>query len=157
MFCFLSILEKERRSVMMDSMTLLIKNEIEKQYKSVYQFSRASGIPYTTLSNALSKGVGGTAYDTVVKMCTILGIKQVYDEDIVIFNRQFHDIYSKLTELDERGVHTITAVLNVEYNRCVGNDGEKTIKGFNGIGYATVQAFDEGKIRRLVKKAKQHE
>ena len=102
----------------LDSITLLIKNEIKAQYKSIRKFSKESGIPYSTLSNALSKGVGGTSYDTVVKICQLLNIKQSYDEDIILFNNKFHDIYSKLTMLDERGLHTICAVLDVEYTRC---------------------------------------
>lgn len=106
----------------MDSITALIKNEIKKQYKSVSKFSEASGIPYSTLSNALAKGVGGTSYDTVVKICRILNIKQAYDSDLVLFNSEFHDIYSKLTQLDEQGVHTVCSVLNVEYNRCSNED-----------------------------------
>ena len=45
----------------MDSITELIKTEVKKQYKSVRQFSEKSGIPYSTLSNAFSKGIGGTS------------------------------------------------------------------------------------------------
>lgn len=138
----------------MDSLTQMIKKEIEFQYKTVAHFSRTSGIPYTTVSNALTKGIGTTAYDTVVKMCTILGIKQVYDEDIVLFNRQFHDIYSKLTELDEKGVHTLVAILNIEYDRCKAEAKEGTVKGYNGIGYVPCPAFDEERVNELVKKVK---
>ena len=50
---------------LLDSITALIKNEIKSQYKSLSKFAEASGIPYSTLSNALSRGVGGTSYDTV--------------------------------------------------------------------------------------------
>jgi lambda repressor-like predicted transcriptional regulator len=53
---------------MVDSITKLIKTEIKRQYKSVRKFSEESGIPYSTLSNALSKGIGGTSYDTVIKI-----------------------------------------------------------------------------------------
>ena len=141
----------------MDSLTQMIKNEIEAQYKTVFQFSKASGIPYTTISHALTKGVGTTAYDTVVKMCTMLGIRQTYDEDIVLFNRQFHDFYSKLTELDEKGIHTVVALLNVEYARCKEEAGEETIKGYNGFGYMPRQAIDEEQIMDLVRKVKEHE
>ena len=114
---------------------MLIKNEIKSQYKSLSRFSEASGIPYSTLSNALAKGVGGTSYDTVVKICRLLNIKQSYDSDILLFNSEFYDIYQKLTELDEQGVHTVRTVLNVEYNRCT-NSEDSTIKAFNGIGFA---------------------
>ena len=133
----------------MDSITLLIKNEIKAQYKSVRKFSEESGIPYSTLSNALSKGVGGTSYDTVVKICQLLDIKQSYDEDIVLFNDKFHDIYSKLTMLDERGIYTVCAVLDVEYARCTNTNGEPIIKAFNGVGYANKQ-LDNSNVEKKV-------
>lgn len=141
----------------MDSITMLIKNEIKKQYKSVSKFSESSGIPYSTLSNALSKGVGGTSYDTVVKICRILNIKQAYDSDLVLFNSEFHDVYKKLTQLDEQGVHTVCTVLNVEYNRCAKENNDASIKAFNGIGYAsnTEEAFDPERIKQLVKKVQE--
>lgn len=136
---------------------MLIKNEIKKQYKSVSKFSESSGIPYSTLSNALSKGVGGTSYDTVVKICRILNIKQAYDSDLVLFNSEFHDVYKKLTQLDEQGVHTVCTVLNVEYNRCSKENNDASIKAFNGIGYASniEEAFDPERIMHLVKKVKE--
>ena len=140
----------------MDSMTYLIKKEIHRQYKSVAAFSRASGIPYMTCSNAVTKGISNMAFDTVVKMCSILGIKQSYEEDIVLFNREFHDIYSKLTQLDEKGVHTVVTILNVEYQRCM-NEGDGTVKGYNGIGYIEKHAFDEDEVMALVRKVKEHE
>lgn len=141
----------------MDSITTLIKNEIKKQYKSVSRFSEASGIPYSTLSNALAKGVGGTSYETVVKICRLLNIKQAYDSDLVLFNSEFHDIYSKLTHLDEQGVHTVCAVLNVEYSRCTDSEADASVKAFNGIGYASnaEEAFDPERIKMLVKKVQE--
>ena len=119
----------------MDSITTLIKNEIKSQYKSISKFSEASGIPYSTLSNALAKGVGGTSYDTVVKICRLLNIKQSCDSDILLFNNEFYDIYQKLTKLDEQGVHTVRTVLNVEYYRCIDSD-DPSVKPFNGLGFA---------------------
>ncbi len=141
----------------MDSITLLIKNEIKAQYKTLSRFSEASGIPYSTLSNALSKGVGGTSYETVVKICQMLNIKQAYDSDLVLFNSEFHDLYSKLTQLDEQGVHTVCTVLNVEYSRCMGDDAKPTVKAFNGIGYASSSEapFDPERIKSLVKKVQE--
>ena len=141
----------------MDSITELIKNEIKRQYKSVSKFSEASGIPYSTLSNALAKGVGGTSYDTVIKICRLLNIKQAYDSDLVLFNSEFHDIYFKLTQLDAQGVHTVCSVLNVEYNRCAGEDSDFSVKAFNGIGYASnmEEAFDPERIKQLVKKVQE--
>lgn len=143
----------------MDSITELIKNEIKAQYKSVRRFSDASGIPYSTLSNALAKGVGGTSYDTVVRICQLLGIKQSYDSDIVLFNNRFHDIYTKLTQLDDQGVHTVCSILNIEYDRCTNQPSNPIIKGFNGIGFASNQpaTIDQEQIKLLIKEVLQDE
>lgn len=121
----------------MDSITMLIGNEIKRQYKSVKKFSDASGIPYSTLSNALAKGIGGTSYDTVLKICKLLNLKQVYDADLTIFNDRFYEICSMLSELDEQGVHTVKTVLIIEHNRCTEHGSVSTVKSFNGISYAS--------------------
>ena len=105
----------------MDRITALIKTEIKKQYKSVRQFSEKSGIPYSTLSNALSKGIGGTSYDTVNKICNLLNIKQAYDADLTVFNDQCYEICAMLSALDEHAVHTLKTVLKIEFDRCTKN------------------------------------
>ena len=124
----------------MDSITKLIKSEIKNQYKSVLQFSEKSGIPYSTLSNALSKGIGGTSYDTVIKICKFLNLKQAYDADLTIFNDQFYEICAMLAALDERGVHTVKTILSVEYDRCT-NQSAPSIKSYNGLSVAG-RSFD---------------
>ena len=126
----------------MDSITGLIKSEIKRQYRTVMNFAKASGIPYSTLSNALTKGVSGTSYGTVMKICKLLDIKQTYDRDqvlyndLVLFSKDFHDIYTMLTALDDHGLHTVTTVLKVEHDRCLENGQGINIKAFNGIGMA---------------------
>ncbi len=118
----------------MDSITILIRDEIKRQYKSVKKFSEVSGIPYSTLSNALSKGVGGTSYDTVIKICKLLNLKQVYDADLTIFNDQFYEICSMLSKLDVKGVHAVKSILTLEYNRCANaEDSSPIVKPFNGL------------------------
>ena len=102
----------------MDGITQLIKSEIIKQYKSVRKFSEKSGIPYSTLSNALSKGIGGTSYDTVIKICNLLNLKQAYDVDLTLFNEHCYEICTMLAALDEHAVHTLKTILSVEYERC---------------------------------------
>ncbi len=129
----------------LDSITLLIRDEIKRQYKSVKKFSDASGIPYSTLSNALAKGIGGTSYDTVLKICKLLNLKHVYDADLTIFNDRFYEICSMLSELDEQGVHTVKTVLTIEHERCTKHERNSTIKAFNGISFAgkTFQTNEE--------------
>lgn len=105
---------------MLKNITKLIRSEIKKQYKSLRQFSEKSGIPYSTLSNALSKGIGGTSYETVIKICNLLNLKQVYDANPTVFNERYYELYSMLTVLDEDAVQNIKAILKAEYERCIG-------------------------------------
>ena len=112
----------------MDRITKLIKSEIKKQYKNVRQFSEKSGIPYSTLSNALSKGIGGTSYETVIKICKLLNLKQASDGEFTVYTDQFYEMCSKLSELDDKALHTVNTVLNVEYDRCRGTS-LRVIKG----------------------------
>ena len=132
----LKIAYSERMDVVLDSITRLIKSEIKRQYKSVRQFSEKSGIPYSTLSNALSKGIGGTSYDTVIKICQMLNLKQAYDADLTIFNDQFYEICAMLAALDERGVHTVKTILSVEYSRCTNGSSAPVVKAYNGLTVA---------------------
>lgn len=55
----------------------ILRSEIVEQHKSVRQFCIKLNIPYSTLSTALERGIGGMAYDTVIKMCEELSISPV--------------------------------------------------------------------------------
>ena len=118
----------------MDNITQLIRTEIKRQYKSVRKFSEKSGIPYSTLSNALSKGIGGTSYETVIKICNLLNLKQAYDADLTVFNEHCYEICTMLAALDEQAVHTLKTILNVEYERCT--KGKKSHKPHGKISIA---------------------
>ena len=104
----------------LDKITNIIKDEIKRQYKNLRRFSEESGIPYSTLSNALAR------------ICKLLNLRQFYDEDIIIFNDKFKDICAMLSEIDEKGIHTVETVLKMEYNRCI---EENTAKEYNGISF----------------------
>ena len=108
----------------MDNLTQLIRSEIKSQYKSVRRFSEKSGIPYSTLSNLLSKGIGGTSYKTVIKICNLLNLKQAYDADLTLFNEHCYEICTKLSALDDHAVHTLKTILSVEYERCTNGNKE---------------------------------
>ena len=102
----------------MDILTETIKTEIKRQFKTVRSFSQQIGIPQTTISSILKNGVGGTGYDTIVKICKELNVQLVnYDFPIHIDDNclKIIDIYNKL---DERGKHSVRAILKVENERC---------------------------------------
>ena len=122
----------------MDNLTSLIKTEIEKQYGNLMEFSKKVGIPYSTLANALEKGVGGTGYRTVVKICDQLGIARVSDENILFINREFSSIVDKMCALDSAGIHALTTVLNVEHQRCTGKEDPAT-SDYGSIAFAQQQ------------------
>lgn len=127
----------------MDNITQLVKSEIKRQYKSVLKFSEKSGIPYSTLSNALSKGIGGTSYDTVIKICNLLNLKQAYDVDLTMFNEHCYEICTMLATLDEKAVHSLKAILNVEHERCT--NGKKAHKQHEKISIARENLdYEEG-------------
>ncbi len=102
----------------MDMLTELMKTEIKKQYKSVRQFAAQTGIPQTTLASAFKKGIDGTAYATVVKICRVLDIKLPLNNLPMHIDAESLEFLRKLSTLDEIGVHTVKTVLEAEYNRC---------------------------------------
>ena len=101
----------------MDELTMLIKNEIKRKYKSVRQFSAAVDIPQSTIISAMRKGIGGTAFDTVVKICKALGIKLSMNSGIFL-DKEKSELLETFGELDDRGKYTVKAVCNVEMLRC---------------------------------------
>ena len=139
----------------MDKITQLIRDEIKRQYRSLKQFSDASGIPYSTLSNALTRGVGSMSYDSVVKICNLLGLKQAYDTDLTIFNEQFNEICTLLEDLDEQGVHTVKTVLQVEHDRCTKGSKTPRLKSFNGIAIASeeLNIDTQNRVKALLKQS----
>ena len=121
-----------------DNLSHLIKAEIRRQYGSVAKFSQASGIPYGTLGNALVKGFGGTAFDTVSRVCGMLGIKQPMDSEDVLLDAEYRSLYEKIRSLDLAGIQSFKSVLDKEYNRCTGGAADP----------------DEKLMKKLINKAK---
>lgn len=76
----------------MDIRTQTIKEEIYRQYKNPMQFSKLFNIPYSTLTSAFKKGIGGTAVETVLTICDALDLdinklwetKQVHNKPVTI-------------------------------------------------------------------------
>lgn len=102
----------------MDELTQLIKKNIKTKYSSTRKFSEDLGIPQTTIVSALKNGIGGTAFTTVSKMCAALDIKIMNGIYPVEFSDTTKTIVEKLSKLDEKGLHTVSTVLEMEYIRC---------------------------------------
>lgn len=58
----------------MEKQTELLRHLIELKFKSIREFARAIDVPQTTIHTALKRGIGGTAVETVIKMCNGVGI-----------------------------------------------------------------------------------
>ena len=101
----------------MDELTSLIKSEIKRQYKSVRQFSAAIDVPQSTIISAMKKGVGGTAFDTVLKMCKALHIKLSVNTGTSL-DKEKNDLVEAFSELDEKGKYAVKALCGVELMRC---------------------------------------
>lgn len=78
-----------------DERTILLKNEILKQYTSIRAFAKASGIPHGTIVSALDHGIEGMAYDRVIKICDLLNIDYATFEPC-------RDARTQLSEEEER-------------------------------------------------------
>lgn len=102
----------------MDKLTNTVYTEIKRQYKSVRRFALSIGIPQTTLASALKNGIGGTSYDTVVKICEALNIKLINYKNPIKIDSNILMFLEKYNTLDDYGVHTIQTVLDMEYDRC---------------------------------------
>lgn len=104
----------------MDELTILVTEEIKKQYKSVRRFAMELGIPQTTLVSALKNGIGGTSFDTVMKILNALNIKLTDLETPISLDSETVELIKKLGELDPFGVHTVKVIIDVEHKRCKG-------------------------------------
>ncbi len=59
--------------------TEIVKKAILEQYRSVSEFAQKCGIPYSSLTSALSRncGIECMAYDTVIFICSELGLDPI--------------------------------------------------------------------------------
>lgn len=85
-----------------------LREQILKQYKSVRQFCIKMEIPYSTLSTAFERGIGGMAYDTVIKMCEDLSISpidftELYTDEPVSEQLLENKIMQRFVGLNKRG------------------------------------------------------
>ena len=115
----------------MDVLTMAIKNEIRAQYKSVRKFSIAVGIPQSTIVSALHNGVGGTSYDTVLKICRKLSINLYEYSPLYNTSHKGMSLITAYSQLDEKGRYVVDAILDVELKRCGGSSYEKMLSEIN--------------------------
>ena len=82
----------------------------------------------STLNTAFHKRIEGSSYELVRRICSILHIKKICDDEITYVNGEFDDLVKSVESLDEQGLSTLKALLRYEKERCKGVN-----KVFNGI------------------------
>ena len=103
----------------MDNLTKIIREEIGKQYKGVLQFSFAGDGSLLTVYSSLHNGFGGSIFDTVLRLCKVLGIKAIGDDAAFYLTDDTEKLLTQYAKLDDYGRHTIASVMQVEYDRCM--------------------------------------
>ena len=91
----------------MDNLTKLVRDEISRQYRSVRQFAFSVDIPLSTINLCRS-------------ICKILGIKAMSDDAALYLTDDTERLLTQYAKLDDYGRHTISSVMQVEYDRCSG-------------------------------------
>lgn len=51
-----------------------LRNIILDRYISMRQFAMVADIPYSTLLTGLQNGITGMSFDTVIRICKVLGL-----------------------------------------------------------------------------------
>lgn len=116
----------------MDELTSLIKKAIKQKYSSTRQFAMEIGVPLTTIVSAINKGVSGTSFETVAKICNALNIKFIGGIYPVDMPENAIKLVEKISKLDEKGIHTVTTVTHMEYLRCL-SEAEKIARAEKSI------------------------
>jgi hypothetical protein len=106
----------------MDELTKLIKTEIKKQFRSVRQFSMYIGVPQSTIVTALQKGIGGTSFETIMRICEVLSIKPVIGDTVVFMDSEKRELLERYSRLDDAGMRAVRAVTAVELLRVTDPD-----------------------------------
>ncbi|MDO4836155.1 MAG: helix-turn-helix transcriptional regulator [Clostridia bacterium] len=106
----------------MDELTKLIKKEIKRQFRSVRQFSMYIGVPQSTIVTALQKGIGGTSFETIMKICDVLDIKLVAGDSHVFLDGENRALLERYSRLDAEGKKAVRAVAEIELLRVADPD-----------------------------------
>ncbi len=78
------------------------------------------GIPQSTIVSALHNGIGGTSYDTVLKICRKLSINLFEYSPLYNTSHKGMSLITAYSQLDEKGRYVVDTILDVELERCGG-------------------------------------
>ena len=81
--------------------------------------AEAAGVSRQTI-NAIEKGEYNPTINLCRSICKILGIKAMSDDAALYLTDDTERLLTQYAKLDDYGRHTISSVMQVEYDRCSG-------------------------------------
>jgi hypothetical protein len=136
--------------------TQKLKNLIIDKYGSIREFSKIVGIPSTTLTSSLDKGIGGMAVDRVIKVCELLNIDiktfeplKVEETNTNLTNNETKllESYNKLNDLGKneatKRVSELTEITKYINNDEISATTEKTATEILEAMSTTIAAHDD--------------
>ncbi len=127
----------------MEETTKLVREEIQRRYGSLMGFSRASSIPYSTLTHLMNRGIEHSSHGVAMQVLELLEIHSAERP----LTADAREILRKIGCLDERGLHTVQTVLQMEYDRCAREAPEEN-RSFHGVDFSDDR--ERERIRKVV-------
>ncbi|MBP3415148.1 MAG: hypothetical protein J6L81_08130 [Clostridia bacterium] len=94
----------------MDDLSGMIKKAIISKYGTIKDFCRVTGIPQSTLSSGLKRGVGNMSFNTVIQALFHLEIAPVGDAFMTV-DDETRRLAEALSKLDDQGIQKIISVI----------------------------------------------
>ncbi len=132
----------------------IIREEIKRQYKSINKFAQAVGLPSSSIVTILNGRAEGAAYGTIVKILKKLNINADNDVPIVLDSETL-GLITRYNMLDGIGKHTVKAVLEAEFARCMKLDGDAVTAAFGQTAPQRKISEEERILWEIVQKIKQ--
>lgn len=116
-----------------------LKECILSKYKSIRDFTIKANIPYSTIENALKRGISGTSVSTVIKICELLNIDteslakglivpRTAPDATINFSSKENLLVNKYRQLDIHGQKAIEAITDIELERETNSEETTNIK-----------------------------
>lgn len=121
---------------------------IKLKYRSLHNFSLESGIPNSTLNSMFKKGLGGTSFDTVLKVCSLLDcdIYSLIGEDKNI-SAEDRDFFSKYLLLDMSSKELVKMVTSHQLAAVKESEAEAVMPAANKIEFPIEKTLTARTIR----------
>ena len=117
---------------------------IKLKYRSLRNFSIESGIPNSTLNSMFKKGIGGTSFDTVLKVCSLLGV-DVYSlsGSAPQMSAEDRHFFSRYLEMDDESKELVTIITEHQLSRTAKAEKKAEVKKAKEISFPTEKTLSK--------------